>query len=91
MPVISPAKNVRQRALSTIENSLIALASAIRHVKEEPQFKPIPTTMVNRTPSFRASIDDLGRMLAYALTPHKRRENLLAFLRVSILTMARSR
>lgn len=33
--------------------------------------------------------DDLARMLRYALAPKKRRENLLAFLRISILTMAR--
>lgn len=86
---MSPAGNVRQRALSTIENSVLQLAAAFRHVKEEPQCKPIPTKNLNRTPSYRASVKDLGRMLSYALTPKKRRDNLLAFLRVSIVTLGR--
>ena len=89
IPVISPAGNVRDRALSTVENSVLQLAAAMRLVKEEPQFKTIQVKMLNRTPSYRASVEDLGRMLRYALTPKKRRANLLAFLRVSILTMAR--
>lgn len=89
IPVVSPVKNVRERALSTIENSVLQLAAAFRFVKEEPQFKTIQMKRLNRTPSYRASVDDLARMLRYALTPKKRRENLLAFLRISILTMAR--
>lgn len=89
VPVFSPAGNVRRRALSTIENSVLQLAAAFRFVKEDPQFKTIQTKTLNRTPSYRASVDDLVRMLRYALTPKKRRENLLAFMRISILTMAR--
>jgi hypothetical protein len=89
IPVVSPAGNERQRALSTIENSVLQLAAAMRHCKQEPLFKPIPTKRVNRTPSYRASVKDLARMLNYALTPKKRRDNLLAFLRVSIVTMGR--
>jgi hypothetical protein len=80
---------VRPRALSTVENSVLQLAAAMRQVKEEPQFKTIQTKTLNRTPSYRASIEDLAGMLRYALTPKKRRANLLAFLRVSILTMGR--
>ncbi|WP_051504137.1 hypothetical protein [Sphingomonas jaspsi] len=89
IPVVSPAGNVRDRALSTVENSVLQLAAAMRCVKEEPQFKTIQVKTLNRTPSYRATIDDLAAMFAYALTPKKRRDNLLAFLRVSVLTMAR--
>lgn len=88
IPVVSPAGNIRDRALSTIENSVIALAAAIRCVGEKPSFTPIQTKMLNRTPSFRASIDDLARMFGYALKL-KRRANLLAFLRHSVVTMGR--
>ena len=89
IPVVSPAGNVRQRALSTVENSVLQLAAAFRHAKEDPQFKTIQLKTLNRTPSYRATVEDLGRMLRYALTPKKRRGNLLAFLRVAIATMAR--
>jgi hypothetical protein len=89
IPVVSPAGKERPRALSTVEGSVIGLAAAMRHVDVRPKFKPIPTTQLNRTPSFRATVEDLAAMFRYALTPNKRRGNLLAFLRVSVVTLAR--
>jgi hypothetical protein len=87
--VVSPAGKERPRALSTVEGSVIGLAAAMCHVDIKPKFKPIPTTQLNRTPSFRATVEDLAAMFRYALTPYKRRGKLLAFLRVSVVTLAR--
>lgn len=88
-PIVSAGGNERPRALSTVENSVLQLAAAIRHVGERPRFKPIPMKEVNRTPRYRATLATLAAMFAYALEPKKRRENLLAFLRVSLVTLAR--
>jgi len=88
-PIVSVGGGERRRAPSTIENSVLQLAAAIRHVGERPRFKPVPMKEVNRTPRYRASITTLSRMLAYALEPKKRREHLLAFLRGSIVTLGR--
>lgn len=102
-PMVSTAGRVldRQRAASTVENSVIQLAAAIRGIGEEPAFKPIPTTQVNRTPQHRSDVAELARMFRYCLYPEdarspeetarRRRErvNLLRFLRATVATWAR--
>lgn len=91
----------RNRAPGTIENSLIQLASAMRAGGVEPKFRPIPTSEVNRTPTYRASVKTIAAMFRYCLEPkgartaketarrRRERENLLRFLRVSVATWAR--
>jgi hypothetical protein len=90
----------RDRAPSTIENSLIQLAAAMRHGGVEPAFKTIPTTELNRTPQHRSDIAELAAMFRYCLEPKARtdrdrarrrreRENLLRYLRASVATWAR--
>jgi GrpB-like predicted nucleotidyltransferase (UPF0157 family) len=95
----------RARAPSTIENSLIQLAAAMRFGKVEPDFKTIPTVDLNRTPQHRSDIAELARMFRYCLDPQppkgktwadvertrrkRERNNLLRFLRASIATWAR--
>lgn len=100
---VANSKDGRQRALSTIENSVIQLAAAFRHVKEEPRFKPLQPKDLNRTPRFRAKVTHLVAMFRYCLHPEgptvrsekersrrvRERQHILAFLRVSVLTLAR--
>jgi hypothetical protein len=77
----------RQRSPATIENSVLQLAAAIRWARQVPAFDVIPLTQVTRSPSYRADIPMLAAMFRYAMKP--RRENLLAFLRLSVATWAR--
>ena len=77
----------RVRAPATIENSVLQLQAAIRWAKQIPAFKPIPLPEVTRSPSYRADIPMLAAMFRYAMKP--RRQNLLAFLRISVATWAR--
>lgn len=88
-PIVSPKGHKRMRAPSTTENSVMQLAAAIRHMDIVPRFKVAQPKDVNRTPRYRADLTTIGRMFTYALEPKKKRENLLAFLRVSVLTLAR--
>ena len=95
------AREDRQRAPGTIENSLIQLAAAERFGGVEPAFATIPTTEVNRTPQHRSDVAELAAMFRYCLYPEKARTpketerrcrerlNLLRFLRASIATWAR--
>ena len=94
------ARQDRIRAPGTIENSLIQLAAALRLGGVNPAFRPIPTTEVNRSPEYRATIAMMARMFRYCLEPGARsakeierrrreRENLLRFLRASVATWAR--
>jgi len=79
----------RERALSTIENSVLQLAAAINYADDHgARFRPIPAKEVNRTPLYRANVDTLAKMFAYALEGEKRK-NLLNFLRLSVLTLGR--
>jgi len=81
-------KAQKLRAPATVENSIVQLAAALRWAREEVLFKPIPLKELSRTPEYRADISDLAAMFRYALeTP--RRSNLLAFLRLSVITWAR--
>jgi hypothetical protein len=77
----------RQRSPATIENSVLQLAAAIRWARQVPAFNVIPLAQVTRSPSYRADIPMLAAMFRYAMQP--RRQNLLAFLRLSVATWAR--
>ncbi len=77
------------RAPSTIENSLIQLAAAIRASGYTPRFQPIPTKDLNRTPKRRLSIEEMASGFRYAIEPKRRRENLHRFLIASVATLAR--
>jgi hypothetical protein len=77
----------RERSPATIENSVLQLQAAIRWAKQIPAFKPIPLTEVTKSPSYRADIPLLAAMFRYAMKP--RRQNLLAFLRLSVATWGR--
>lgn len=81
----SPSKRVRSPA--TVENSVLQLQAAIRWARQIPAFKPIPLPEVTRSPSYRADVPMLAAMFRYAMQP--RRQNLLAFLRISVATWAR--
>jgi integrase len=98
-PVILSSGKVRPkpRSASTIENSLIQLAAAINEAKRRgdiiagPQFKPIPTTRLNQTPTRRLAISELAEAFVYATDPQypQKRKNLHAFLMAAVATAAR--
>lgn len=94
-PIISPNGKQRERTLSTVENSVLQFAAAINASyrregkKDIANFRPIPAKKVNRTPEYRADVPTLARMMAYAIKPKKKREQLATFLRASIATWAR--
>lgn len=77
----------RQRSPATIENSVLQLRAAISWAKQIPAFTVIPLPNVTRSPDYRADIPMLAAMFRYAMQP--RRQNLLAFLRLSVATWAR--
>lgn len=102
-PIVTPKGREKARAASTIENSVLQLAAAVRRAGETPRFKPIPMKEVNRTPRYRADVPKLAEMFRYCLEPapdsyrsdkerirrvHERRQ-LLAFLRASVVTLGR--
>ncbi len=81
-------KSEKMRSPATVENSIVQLAAAMRWAREDVVFKPIPLKELSRTPEYRADIADLAAMFRYALES-TRRSNLLAFLRLSVITWAR--
>lgn len=81
------AAAARERSPATIENSVLQLAAAISWARQIPNFKPIPLPEVTRSPQYRADIPMLAAMFRYAMKP--RRQNLLAFLRLSVATWGR--
>ena len=86
-PIIAGSTE-RERALSTIENSVLQLAAAINYADDHgARFKPMPARTVNRTPLYRANVDTLAKMFEYALDGDK--QNLLNVLRLSVLTLGR--
>jgi hypothetical protein len=103
-PILLPNGRQRMRSLSTVENSVLQLAAAINARGDgRAQFKAAQPKEVNRTPTYRADVPTIIRMFRYCLFPagptarspeeiarrkHERR-HLLAFLRISIATMAR--
>lgn len=98
-PVVSTAGTDRteQRAASTIENSVLQLAAAIKAAHKRgdaarpPMFKPIATKELNRTPQRRLSVDDLASAFSYATDPRfpVKRLGLHRFLMISVGTAAR--
>lgn len=71
-PIISTAgKIVRERSLSTTENSVIQLAAAINFAYRNhdtlgpAKFRPIPTTQINRTPHHRSDVEELASMFRF--------------------------
>lgn len=88
-PVRGAGGTEKERSISTIENSVLQLAAAINYADDHgARFKPIPAKEVNRTPLYRASVDTLAQMFAYAIE-YPSRLNLLNFLRLSVLTLGR--
>lgn len=98
-PVTSSAGNARTapRSASTIENSVLQLAAAINAAHDRgdtsrpAQFKPIAAKEVNRTPTYRADLDQLAAMFRYASDPRfpTKRGPLHRFLIISVATLAR--
>ena len=96
-PIVSPNGKERARSPSTIENSLIQLAAAINAAAKRgdslvpAQFKPIPTTQLNRSPSHRSDIAELAAMFRYATDPRYpgKRAPLHRFLMAAVATVAR--
>lgn len=112
-PVVEGKKNpvTRERAPGTTEASVRTLAAAINfaHARKDTLhpagFTALPPHMVSRTPTFRASIDQLAAMFRYCLDPKPpkgeewsdkmrdrmklHRENLLRFLQISVATWCR--
>ena len=101
VPIVSKTGKRRKRALSTIENSVLQLAAAINACGggTAAKFKPQQPKAVNRTPQHRSDVAELAAMFRYCLYPdsgkqpveraRRDREGLLAFLRISVCTLAR--
>lgn len=100
VPIVAPGGAKRKRSLSTIENSVLQLAAAIRRCGGiVPRFKAIQPKEVNSTPQHRSGVDELAAMFRHCVNPEAGRQpaerarrdraGLLAFLRVSVATMAR--
>lgn len=92
-PMLSSAGAIiqRDRALSTIENSVIQLAAAIKASNSPVRFKPIQTKALNNTPVRRLTIDELADAFAYATNPlfPEKRGGLHRYLMFSVATAAR--
>jgi integrase len=96
-PIVTPTGKKKQRAPSTIENSVLQLAAVINHALnrkrtgKEAHFRPAPTKDVNRTPGHRSDVAELAKMFLYAVDPNRkqRRVPLHRFLLISISTLAR--
>ena len=95
-PIVSVKGNIlRPRALATVETSIVQLAAAINaaHARGDTpapaRFKAIQGRDLNRSPQYRASVPEIASMFAYALEADCGRENLLGFLRMSLVTLAR--
>lgn len=100
-PIISPKGGERPRSLSTVENSVIQLAAAVRFAKLVPGFKSQPTKDLNNTPQHRSDVDELAAMFRYCAAPAgpwgekervrriRERSALHRFLILSVATWAR--
>ena len=100
-PIISPKGHERQRTLSTIENSVIQAAAAIRFAKLLPNFRPKQTKDLNNTPQHRSTVAEIAAMFRYCIAPEgdwsvierlrriRERAPLHRFLIVSVSTWAR--
>ena len=99
-PLVTPRGIKKVRSWSTIENSVLQLAAAVnRSGGMVAKFKAQQPKEVNRTPQHRSDIDELSAMFRYCVAPssgkqpvdraRRDRASLLAFLRISVSTMAR--
>ena len=97
-PVVFTSGRVRNepRALSTTENSVIALAAAINKaaargkIAEPARFRPIPTKDLNNSPATRLTVAQLAQAFAYAADPvWTRRKALHRFLIAAVATLGR--
>ena len=96
-PIVTPTGRQKERAPSTVENSVLQLAAVINHTLDrkrtgkEAQFRPIAMKEVNRTPGHRSDVAELAKMFQYAIEPtrKKRRIPLHRFLMISVATLAR--
>ena len=100
VPIVSSTGKRRARSLSTTENSVLQLAAAINASGGiKARFRPQQPKEVNRTPQHRSDVAELAAMFKYCVSPgqgkqpeeraRRDRAGLLAFLRVSVATMAR--
>lgn len=100
VPIVSPTGKKRGRSLSTIENSVLQLAAAITKCGGiTARFKSQQPKEVNRTPHHRSDVAEIAAMFRYCVDPgpgrqpperaRRDRANLLAFLRISVATLAR--
>jgi len=104
-PIVSKTGAERPRAAGTVENSVVALAAAIRLSGNVPLFKPLRPKDVSTSPLFRADIKMLAAMFRFCTDPkapageewsdkmveriRQHRYPLLQFLRISIATWCR--
>jgi hypothetical protein len=99
-PIITPSGIRKQRSWSTVENSVLQLAAAVnRSGGVAAKFKAKQPKSVNRTPQHRSDLSELAAMFRYCVSPplgkqpvertRRDRAALLAFLRISVATMAR--
>jgi len=88
-PIITPSGKHKKRAPSTVENSVLQLAAVINAIDPaKARFKPSQARDVNRTPSFRLSVEQIASIFRYALK-NRRRAKLLNFIRLSVITLGR--
>ncbi|WP_287461218.1 phage integrase SAM-like domain-containing protein [Sphingomonas sp.] len=88
-PIITPSGKHKKRAPSTVENSVLQLAAAINFADPaRARFSAEQASEVNRTPTFRLSLDQLVAIFGYAVQG-KRRASLLNFIRLSVITLGR--
>lgn len=94
-PIVAYLKNgltgkTRKRSASTIENSVLQLAAAIRlATKQAPKFRARQPQNVNESPRYRATVNDLAKMLSWTMEPRNRGEALRRFIVFSVCTAAR--
>lgn len=94
-PIVSPKGVERKRSASTVENSVVQLAAALNHAHNRKDtlhgaaFQPIPLTQVNKSPRWRASIEQMAQMFQWAIDQGKRGEALHRYLALAVATLAR--
>ncbi|MGY2733380.1 hypothetical protein [Sphingomonas sp. UYP23] len=99
-PIVTPTGIKKERSWSTVENSVLQLAAAVnRSGGMRAKFKARQPKEVNQTPQHRSDIEELAAMFRYCVSPppgkqpaeraRRDRASLLAFMRISVATMAR--
>ena len=101
VPIVTPTGVHKERSLGTVEASVRQLAAVINfaHDRKDTMFPAAFSAKspdaVSRTPTYRASIETLGAMFAYATKRDTKgksmagRAALLRFLQLSVATWAR--